>query len=234
MEVNTYQVKIRFSRLFADPAVFDEPSTLAQRYLTSTGLSQDKADFIQQATEDAIPLDDSGKPSVAAGEANYRYQGKSVRTEYMAGANLNLEYVDFGSGLSLQDHKSGWGRGRWGELGFQLKEIQQRRMLIELPDVSELYQMLVARSEPTTLASIELESIPDNLFQPTASFVEARLKGLAQADGSTVEVYAARGLATGERTALEKRLTREIGSSSLLVILSKEKRNPQNSLIPTG
>ena len=226
MEVNIYRVKIRFQRLFADPEVFDEPSTVAKRYLALTGLFQNKSDFIQQVTEDAIPLDDSGKPSVASGEANYRYQGKSIRSEYMAGANLNLEYIDFGSGLSLQDHKSGWGRGRWGELNFELKELQQRRLNIELPEISELYKMLVARSEPTTMASIELGNIPGNLFQPTASFVETRLKDLALSGGASVEVYASRELAAREKAALEKRLTRELRDSSLLVILSREKAEP--------
>ncbi len=227
MEVNLYRVKIRFQRLFADPAVFDEPSTLSQRYLISTGLSQDKSDYIKQITEDAIPLDDSGKPSVAGGEANYRYQGKSVRSEYMAGANLNLEYVDFGSGLTPQDHKSGWGRGRWGELSFELKDLQQRRLNIELPEINELYQMLVARSEPTTMASIELENIPGNLFYPSASFVETRLQNLAHTGGASVEVYVSRKLAAAEKVALEKRLTRQLGDSSLLVILSREKPEPR-------
>ncbi len=226
MEVNLYRVKIRFPRLFADPAVFDEPSTLALRYLISTGLPQDKSGFVQHVTEDAVPLDDYGKPSVAAGEANYRYLGKTVRSEYMAGANLNVEYADFGSGLSLQDHKSRWGRGRWGELVFELRDLQHRRLSIELPDISELYQMLIARSEPTTLASIELEGIPDNLYQPTASFIETRLRGMAESGGGSVEVYSSRQLAAQEKAALEKRLTRELGNSSLLVILSKEKAGP--------
>lgn len=226
MDVKIFRVKIRFPRLFADPAVFDEPSTIAQRYLTSTGLSQDKSDFIQQVTEDAIPLDDSGRPSVAAGEASYRYQGKSIRSEYMAGANLNLEYVDFGSELSTQDHKSIWAKGKWGELSFELKDLQQREVNIELPDIDELYKMLDARSEPTTMATIELGSLPGNVFQPTASFVETRLKKLAHSGGASVEVYASRELAAHEKAALEKRMTRELGDSNLLVILSREKPEP--------
>ncbi len=226
MDVNIYRVKVRFQRLFADPEVFDEPTTLAKRYLITAGLAQGKSDFIQQVTEDAIPLDDLGKPSVATGEANYRYQGKSIRSEYMAGANLDIEYVDLGSGLSLQDHKSAWRRGKWGELNFELKELQQRHLNIELPEISELYKMLDARSEPTTMASIELGSIQGNVFQPTASFVETRLKKLADSGGASVEVYASRELAAREKAALEKRLTRELGDSSLLVILSKEKPEP--------
>ena len=226
MEVNIYNVKIRFPRLFADPAVFDEPRTIAQRYLTSTRLPQDKSDFIQQLTDDTFPVDDSGKPSVAAGEANYRYLGKTVRSEYMANANITIEYADFGSGLSLQDHKSGWGRGRWGELVFELRDLTHRKLSIELPDISELYKMLVARSELTTLASIDLERIPDTMFLPTASFVQARLEDMALSSGYSIEVYSSGELAAQEKKALERRLSRETGDFSLLVILSQKKARP--------
>lgn len=222
MDVDLYKVKIRFPRLFPDPAIFDEPANIAQRYLSSTGVSPEKTGFIHQSSDEAEPLDDSGKPSVVSGEANYRYQGKTVRSEYMAAANIAVNYVDFGSGMLPAEHKSRWNKGRWGELFFELKDLQHERRKLELPDIGGLYQVLVAGGLQPTLATIELKQVPQGLVGATARFIDSRLGELAKQNGQSVEVYESDQLGAGEKEALSRRLARQIEPGSLLVILAKQ------------
>lgn len=221
MEVTVYKVQIRFEKLFADPMIFDDPANLVRRYFLSIGIPPEKTGHLYQSTGDVTPVNDSGRPSVVSGTADYRYQGKRVRSDYMAGANLEINYADFGSGLSRDDHAKLWRKGRWGDMRFETKDFTDKTATIDLPDVAELYQMLSARATPTTLASVELENLPDSLFKATVSYLEERLKRLAEDEGAAVEVYATRDLAPEERKALEKRLTRESTDSTVHVILSK-------------
>ncbi len=221
LEVDLYTVKLRFSRLFADPLVFDEPGTLPQRYIVSAGVPRDKANHLRLSSGDVAPVDDSGRPSAVAGRANYRYLGKWARCEYMKDANLEFEYADFGSGLSQEDHRRVWEKAVWGEIRFKLKEFQHKKASINLPDVADLYQMLRARADPSTMASVELMGISENLFHATVWYMEQTLKQLAEHEGRTVEVYAAKSLRPDERMAIEKRLGRESTDSTVHVILSK-------------
>ena len=221
MEVGLYKVRIRFEKIFADPTIFEDTSHLAKKYFLSAGVPPAKAGYLHQASSEVEPVDDSGKPSVATGIGKYRYQGKRVRSEYMSGANLEFDYVDFGSGLSKDDHSKLWKKGRWGEMSFEIRDFHHQNISIELPDLAELYQMLKARADPTTLASVELANLPDSLFHATVNYLKDQLKHLAEQEGGTVEVYAARDLDPEERKALEKRLARESTSSTVHVILSK-------------
>lgn len=226
LEVDVYSVRVSFDRLFADPAVFDDPARLAQKYLVSAGVPTERAAYFQQTTKEIVPVDDSGKPSVVAGTAKYRHQGRRVRSEYMTGANLKIAYVDFGSGLSPENHETLWKKGRWGEMKFEVKSFHHEKVMIELPDINELFQMLLVRADPTTFASLELANVPESLFQATFGYVEDRLRRLAASEGGTVEVYAARDLSPEERRVLEKRLARESTRSTVHVMLSKTRLQP--------
>ena len=221
VEIHSYKIIIRFERLFADPEIFEDTGSLARRYLLSHGVPDDTASYLHQATIEAIPLDDSGKPSVVDGTAKYRFGGKRVRSEYMSGANLEFDYVDFGSGLSEEDHSRLWKKGRWGEMRFEMKGFHHQKVSVDLPDIIELYQMLRARADPTTLANVELPGLSDSLFRATVGYLEEQLKRLAEQEGGSVEVYAARNLSPEERLALEKRLARESTPYTIHVILSK-------------
>jgi len=214
-------VKIRFEKLFPDPLIFDEPQSVVRTYLLSTGVSSDKSGYLQQSTREAVPVDDSGNPSVVSGTSSYPVLGKRVRSEFMAGANLVIEYADFGSGLSPEKHEGLWKRGLWGEMRFQVKSFNRETVAIELPDPDELYTMLHERANPTTIATVELASIPETLFLPTASYLEDRLRHLSEKGNETVEVYASRNLTPEERHALEKRIAREATPLTVYVILSK-------------
>lgn len=221
MEVNTYVVGIKFEKLFADPAIFDDPEKLAQRYILSAGIPSETTVYFQQTRKEIAPVDDAGKPSLVAGVAKYRHQGKQVRSEYMTGANLEIAYADFGSGLSPENHETLWKKGRWGEMKFEVKSFHHEKVMIELPDINELFQMLLVRADPTTFASLELANVPESLFQATFGYVEDRLRRLAASEGGTVEVYAARDLSPEERRVLEKRLAQESTRSTVHVMLSK-------------
>ncbi len=107
MKADVFRLKIRFGKLFADPRIFDSPRIFARDYLRSFGLSQEKAEEIYETTEDVNPLDDSGHPSVPAGTGKFRFEGKVLRSEYMQGANVQVEYSDFGSGLQPEEHRLG-------------------------------------------------------------------------------------------------------------------------------
>ncbi len=220
LEADRYRLRIRFEKLFADPRIFDEPPTFVRDYLQSMGLPSGKAETIYETTEDVTPLDDAGRPCVAAGTGKFRYGGKMLRSEYMQGANIRLEYVDFGSSLRPEDHRRFWERSRWDDMGLETREFQHQHEDTGLADVSELYLMLKSRASPTTMATIELPKISGSLFTATVRYVEDLLKRLVEKDGGAVEVYASRALNPAENKALEKRLARESTDSTVYVILS--------------
>lgn len=229
MHVEVYKVRIRFARLFPDPLIFDEPQNLVRTYLLSKGVSSDKSGYLHQSTPEAVPVDDSGNQSVVSGTSSYHVHGKRVRSEFMAGANLSIEYADFGSGLSPEEHEGLWKRGLWGEMRFQVKSFNRETVAIELPDPDELYTMLHERANPTTIATVELASIPETLFLPTANYLEDRLRHLSEKGNGTVEVYASRNLTPEERQALEKRIAREATPLTVFVILSKKSRSADSA-----
>lgn len=213
-------MRIRFEKLFADPRIFDDPRTFVRDYLQSTGLSEDKASEIYETTEDPAPVDDSGRSSVTAGIGKFRYRGKTLRSEYMQGANLRVEYADFGSGLRPEDHRRLWRNGKWEDMSFQTLDFHNQHVETGIANISELYEMLKTRATPTTIATIDLPGATGSMFGTIVRFVGDRLKLLAGKDGGTVEVYAARELDPEENKALEKRLARESTDSTVYVILS--------------
>jgi len=96
-----------------------------------------------------------------------------------------------------------------------------------MPDTSELYEMLRARADPTTLVDVELPELPDNFFRSAVGYLETRLKQLAEAKHETIEIYVARDLLPEEKEALEKRLTRPSTQSTIYIMLSKVEGLPQ-------
>ena len=226
IEADFYSVRVRFKRLFADPSIFEDQRNASRRYLfpRNTG---DKTANIYQVTSDISPTDDSGKPSEIAGTARYVHRGRVVRSEYFDNANVTLEYADFGSGISPSDHQRLWKRQRWGRMSFNLDEFRHEHLRIDIPDTSELYQMLRARADPTTLVDVELPELPDNFFRSAVGFLETRLKQLAKAEHETIEIYVARDLLLEEKGALEKRLTRPSTQSTIYIMLSKAEELPQ-------
>jgi hypothetical protein len=226
IEADFYRVRLRFKRLFADPSIFEDQRNAARRYLLA-GTVGDKAANVYQITSDISPTDDSGKSSEIAGIARYVHGGRLVRSEYFENANVTLEYADFGSGISPSDHQRLWKKQKWGRMSFNLDEFRHEHLRIEIPDASELYQMLRARADPTTLVDVELPELPDNFFRSAVGSLETRLKQLAKAQHETIEVYVARDLLVEEREALEKRLTRLSTQSTIYIMLSKAEELPQ-------
>lgn len=222
MQVGVYKVRIRFEKLFPDPLIFDEPQNLVRRYLLSRGVPSDKVGYLHQSTREAVPVDDSGNPPVVSGTSSYPIHGKRIRSEFMAGANLLIAYADFGSELSPEEHEVLWKRDLWGEMKFRVKSFNHETLAIELPDPDELYTMLHDRANPTTIATVELTSIPETLFLPTANYLEDRLRHLSEKGNETVEVYPSRNLTPEERQALEKRIAREATPLTVYVILSRK------------
>jgi hypothetical protein len=220
-QVSVYRVRVRFERLFADPVIFEDPLKLVQRYLALAGVPSERLGYMQQTAGEIVPVDDSGSPSVVSGTSSYPFHGKRARSEFMAGANLSIEYADFGSGLSPEEHEGLWKRGLWGEMRFQVKSFHHETVAIELPDPDELYEMLHERANPTTFASVKLANIPETLFLSTANYLEQRLSQLSEKANDAVEVYAARNLTPEERRALEKRIAQESNSLTVYVILSR-------------
>lgn len=204
--------------------MFEDQAHLVERFLVQNGLSKEKASYLHQTTDEIIPLDDQGRPAAASGTARYRYLGKTIMAEYMSNASLRLEYADLGTGLTPVDHSKSWKRQRLGDLGFELREFDHRSQSLNIPDVTELYSILKQRADPTTLSSVELSNVPDNLFSATVAYIEKELRLAANMDGLEVEVYPARNLSLGEKQALEKRLTRESTKATVYVILSKSSK----------
>jgi hypothetical protein len=224
IEADFYRVRLRFKRLFADPSIFEDQRNAARRYLLGT--IGNKTASLYQITSDIAPTDDSGKPSEIAGTARYVHRGRVVRSEYFENANVTLEYADFGSGLSPSDHQRLWKKQKWGRMSFNLDEFRHEHLRIEIPDTSELYEMLRSRADPTTLVDVELPELPDNFFRSAVGYLETRLKQLAGAQHETIEIYVARDLLVEEKEALEKRLTRPSTQSTIYIMLSKADELP--------
>ncbi len=220
IEADFYRVRLRFKRLFADPSIFEDQRSAARRYLLP-GTTGDKTASVYQITSDIAPTDDVGKPSEIAGTARYVHRGRIVRSEYFENTNVTLEYADFGSGISPTDHHRLWKKQKWGRMNFDLKEYHHEHLRIEIPDTAELFEMLRARADPTTLVDVELPKLPENFFRSAVGYLETRLKQLAGAEHQAIEIYVARDLLLEEKQALEKRLTRPSTQSTIYIILSR-------------
>ena len=221
VKVDRYRVVARFARLFPDPVVFEDQNHLVERYLSQTGLPKEKTFYLYQPEDELNPVDDSGKPAVASGAASFRFQGKNIMAEFMPNASMTLEYYDFGTGLSPEDHLRLWKKQRIGEMSFQLRDFGHETQGLNLTNVPELYGMMKKQSQTTSLSSIELAKMPEDTFQVTVAYLKSQLRKSAEQDGLEVEVYAARDLSASEKSSLEKRLTRESTASTVYVILSK-------------
>jgi hypothetical protein len=222
VKTDFYQLGLRFPRLFPDPELFEDSIRLSNRYLIANGLPREKSDLICQSTEEILPVDDRGKPSSTSGTAKFQFEGRMILAEYMSNANVPLSYADFGTGLGPDDHSRLWSRGRLGELRFEPREFKHQSHTLNIPDIMELYQILKEKASPSTLSTVELDNVPGQLFTPALAHIENRLRTAAKADGLEVEVYAARNLSASEKTALERRLTRESSKATIFVILSRE------------
>jgi len=141
--------------------------------------------------------------------------------EFMPNASLTLEYYDFGTGLSAEDHSRLWKQQRIGEMSFQLRDFRHEAQGLNITNVSELYEMMKKQSQTTSLSSIELAKMQEDTFQITVAYLKSQLGKSAEQDGLEVEVYAARDLSASEKGSLEKRLTRPSTGSTVYVILSK-------------
>lgn len=221
VKIDRYRVVTRFARLFPDPAVFEDQDRLVERYLVQSGLPKEKALYLYQPEDEVNPVDDSGKPAIASGAASFRFQGKNIMAEFMPNASLTLEYYDFGTGLSSEDHSRLWKRQRIGEMSFQVRDFRHVTQGLNLTNVPELYEMMKKQSQTTSLSSIELAKMSEDTFQVTVAYLKSQLRKSAEQDGLEVEVYAARELSASEKSSLEKRLTRESTGSTVYVILSK-------------
>jgi len=102
---------------------------------------------------------------------------------------------------------------------FLLKIFNHQLVKLEIPDVEELYTMVKERAQPTTIASIELNDVPDEQFDVAMAYLESHLARIAEKDSATLEVYASRDLEPSEREALDKRLTRQSTASTVYLIL---------------
>ena len=221
VKVDRYRVVARFARLFPDPAVFEDQDHLVERYLVQSGLPREKAFYLYQNEGEIIPVDDSGKLAVASGTASFRFQGKNIVAEFMPNASLALEYYDFGTGLSPEDHARLWKKQRIGEMAFQIRDFVHETRTLNVTNVSELYEIMKKQGQATSLSSIELAKMPEDAFRVTVAYLKSQLRKSAGEDALEVEVYAARDLSLSEKGSLEKRLTRESTSSTVYVILSK-------------
>ena len=221
VNVDLYRVVARFARLFPDPAVFEDQDHLVERYLVQSGLPQEKAFYIHQREDEINPINDSGKAAIASGTASFRFQGKNILAEFMPNASLALEYYDFGTGLSPEDHSRLWKRQRIGEMSFQLRDFNHEIQTLNITNVSELYEIMKKQNQATSLSSIELGKMSEDPFRLTLAYLKSQLRKSAGQDSLEVEVYAARDLSPTEKSSLEKRLTRESTGSTVYVILSK-------------
>lgn len=222
VKTDFYQLELRFSRLFPDPDLFEDPIHLVNRYLIANGLPREKSDLIFQSTQEILPVDDRGKPSSTSGTAKFQFEGKMILAEYMSNTYVPLAYADFGTGLGPDDHSRLWSRGNVGELRFELRQFKHQSQTLNIPDVIGLYRILKEKASPSTLSTVELENVPGQMFTPALAHIESRLRTAAKADGLEIEVYAARDLSASEKAALERRLTRASGKSTIFVILSRE------------
>src|SRR5882672_11138397 len=221
VKIDRYRVVARFARLFPDPAVFEDQDHLVERYLVQSGLPKEKAFYLYQPEDEVNPVDDSGKPAVASGTASFRFHGKNIMAEFMPNASLTLEYYDFGTGLSPEDHSRLWKKQRIGEMAFQIRDFTHDTRTLNVTNVSELYEIMKKQSQTTSLSSIELAKMAEDAFRVTVAYLRSQLRKSAGEDALEVEVYAAKDLSASEKSSLEKRLTKESTGSTVYVILSK-------------
>src|SRR5213596_2775827 len=118
-----YQIVLRFPRLFPDPAVFEDPIHLANRYLMGNGIPREKADLVHQTTDEIVPVDDRGNPSTASGTAKYPFEGRTILAEYMTNANIHLDYADFGTGLTQRPFET-LDQGQTGRTEIRAPRVQ--------------------------------------------------------------------------------------------------------------
>ena len=221
VEADYYQVKLRFKRLFADPTIFEDQDNAVRRFLYYNGPTSDET-AIYQITETISPVDKSGKVPEVAGTARYVHERRVVRSEYFEDVVLDLEYADYGSGLQPEDHQKLWKKQHWGRMNFTVEKFHSDHFKIDVPPIDELYKMVSATGDPTSLVSVELGTLPDKLFRATVGFVSTQLNRFAKDQHRTVEIYVARDLLDEEKKALEKRLTRLASDSTIYVLLSRE------------
>jgi len=137
----------------------------------------------------------------------------------MENANLVIDYLDVGTGLSPDQHHQYWAGQKLWTMPFLLKIFNHQLVKLEIPDVEELYAMVKERAQPTTIASVELNDVPDEQFDVAMAYLESHLARIAEKDSATLEVYASRDLEPSEREALDKRLTRQSTASTVYLIL---------------
>src|SRR5207245_10124346 len=106
-------------------------------------------------------------------------------------------------------------------MSFNLEEFRHEHLRIEMPDTSELYEMLRARADPTALVDVELPELPDNFFRSAVSYLETRLKQLAELEHKTIDVYVGWDLLAEAKAALEKMRTRALRQSAVYFVWSK-------------
>ena len=221
VEADYYQVKLRFKRLFADPTIFEDQENAVRRFLYYNGPPSNQT-AIYQITETISPVDKIGKVPEIAGTARYVHEKRIVRSEYFEDVVLELEYADYGSGLKPEDHQRVWKKQHWGRMSFTVERFHDDHFKIDVPPIDELYKVMSATGDPTSLVSIELGTLPDKLFRATVGFVSTQLNRYAKEQHRTVEIYVARDLLDEEKKALEKRLTRPASDSTVYVLLSRE------------
>ncbi len=146
-----------------------------RRYLQSKGLARERADLIYETTEEVMPVDDTGRPSRPVGTGKFRYEGKTLRSEYIQWANIQLEYTDFGSSYLPEDHRGCWMAGRWDDLSFEMKELHHQHLDTGIADLAELYDILKKRAAPTAIATVELPLKASSVFDATVRFLELSL-----------------------------------------------------------
>ena len=218
IEIGVYRVSLWFKRLFADPRLFEKNANLARQYLESAGLSEPSARYIIQSKPPAI-TDEKGEPSKITGVAKYIFQEKKTRSEYMENANLVIDYLDVGADLSPDQHRQYWAKQKLWTMPCVLKNFNHQIVKLDIPDIDELYRMVKERAQPTTIASVELNDVPDDQFDLAMAYLETHLARIAEKDSTTLEVYASRDLEPSEREALDKRLTRTSTASTVYLIL---------------
>jgi len=174
-------------------------------------------------------VDDGGTPCAATGTAKYPFEGRVILAEYMSNANVALSYADFGTGLRPDDHSRLWTKGKLGGLRFDLREFKHQTQTLNIPDIQELYEILKQQANPNALSAVNLDNVQEQMFRPALALIENKLRTAAKADGLDVEVYPARDLSASEKTALEKRLTRESSKTTIFVILSHQAVSKQVS-----
>src|SRR5438094_6582014 len=85
VEADFYRVRLRFKRLFADPAIFEDQKNAVRRFLSYPSPSNDQV-AIYQITDNIAPIDNVGKSPDVAGTARYVHRGRVVRSEYLENA----------------------------------------------------------------------------------------------------------------------------------------------------